>query len=132
MTDVEHIEARWRGLLPDTLGMTLVSVTSEEVVATLVVRDAVCTVGGIAHGGALMAFADTLGAIGTIANLGPDAATATIESKTNFFRPAPLGTTVTGTATPVNRGRRTQTWETAITDANAKLVAKITQTQMVL
>jgi 1,4-dihydroxy-2-naphthoyl-CoA hydrolase len=89
------------------------------------------------HGGAIMAFADTLGAAGTILNL-PDfgttggAGTTTIESKTNFIAAAPLGNRITGEATPLHRGRRTQVWQTRITTAEGRLVALVTQTQLVL
>jgi uncharacterized protein (TIGR00369 family) len=79
-----------------------------------------------------MAFADTLGAVATILNLPPDGTTATVESKTNFFRPAPLGSVVTGRTTALNKGKRLMTWETRVSDASGKLVAVVTQTQMVL
>jgi uncharacterized protein (TIGR00369 family) len=76
--------------------------------------------------------ADTLGALGTIINLPEGAGTTTIESKTNFIGAAPLGTRVIGEATPVHRGRRTMVWQTRVTTAEGKLVALVTQTQMVL
>ena len=79
-----------------------------------------------------MAFADTLGATGTILSLPEGAGTTTIESKTNFIAAAPLGTRVTGEATPVHRGRRTMVWQTRITTAEGRLVALVTQTQLVL
>jgi uncharacterized protein (TIGR00369 family) len=129
---IADIEARLRGLLPDLMGVRLLEAQPERVVATLVVRPDLCTTGGILHGGAVMAFADTLGAVATVANLPEGSGTATIESKTNFFRPAPVGSVVTGTSTPLHRGRRTQTWETRITDGEGRLVASVTQTQMVL
>ena len=132
MTVIESIEQRLRGLFPDLMGIRLTEAEPDRVVAELLVRTDLCTTGGILHGGAIMAFADNLGAVGTVLNLPAGAGTATIESKTNFFRPAPVGTTVTGTTTPLNKGRRTQTWETRITTAEGKLVAVVTQTQMVL
>ena len=128
---IADIETRLRGLFPDLLGIRLIEAQAARVVATLVVRPDLCTTGGILHGGAIMAFADTLGAVATVDNMPEGAGTATIESKTNFFRPAPVGTVVTGTSTPLHRGRRTQTWETRITDAEQRLVASVTQTQMV-
>jgi uncharacterized protein (TIGR00369 family) len=79
-----------------------------------------------------MAFADTLGATGTILNLPEGAGTTTIESKTNFVAPAPAGTRVTGEATPVHRGRRTMIWQTRISTGDGRLVALVTQTQLVL
>jgi uncharacterized protein (TIGR00369 family) len=114
------------------LGIEFVSVTAEKIVAELTVREELCTTNAIAHGGVIMAFADTLGAAGTVANLAPGAGTTTIESKTNFVAPAPLGTRLTGEATPVHRGRRTQIWQTRISTPSGKLVALVTQTQMVL
>jgi uncharacterized protein (TIGR00369 family) len=84
------------------------------------------------HGGAIMAFADTLGAVGTVLNLPPGAGTTTIESKTNFFAAAPAGATVTGVSTPLHRGRRTMVWQTQVALADGKPVALVTQTQMVL
>ena len=132
MTDIAGLEARLRGLFSDLSGLTLVQAEPDRVVATLRVRPDLCTAGGILHGGAIMAFADTLGAVATVLNIPESAGTATIESKTNFFRPAPVETTVTGTTTPLNKGRRTQTWETRVTSAEGKLVAVVTQTQMVL
>jgi uncharacterized protein (TIGR00369 family) len=79
-----------------------------------------------------MAFADTLGAIGTVLNLPEGAGTTTIESKTNFVAPAPAGTRIIGEATPVHRGRRTMIWQTRISTPEGRLVALVTQTQLVL
>jgi uncharacterized protein (TIGR00369 family) len=96
------------------------------------VRPELCTSPAVAHGGAIMAFADTLGAMGTVLNLPPGAGTTTIESKTNFMAPAASGTTVTGEATPLHRGRRTMVWQTRITTDQGRLVALVIQTQLVL
>jgi uncharacterized protein (TIGR00369 family) len=128
---IRSIQEKFKGLLPDLLGMQLVEVTQEKVVATLEVRAELCTAGGVLHGGSIMAFADTLGAVGTIVNLPPGASTATIESKTNFIGGAAQGTTVTGESTPVHKGRTTQVWQTRVTSADGKLVALVTQTQIV-
>jgi len=121
-----------KGILPELLGIQLVEVSQEKVVAVLKVRPDLCTTGKILHGGAIMAFADTLGAIGTVVNLPQGHGTATIESKTNFIGAAAEGTVVTGEATPVHRGRTTQVWQTRISSAEGKLVALVTQTQIVL
>jgi uncharacterized protein (TIGR00369 family) len=126
-----QFQERWKGLLPDLLGVTMVEVSQERVRATLEVRPELCTIGGILHGGSIMAFADTLGAIGTVVNMPPGASTATIESKTNFIGGAAAGTTVTGEATPIHKGRTTQVWQTRITGADGKLVALVMQTQIV-
>lgn len=114
-------------------GVTFVEAEPERVVARMLVRPDLCTLGHTIHGGAVMAFADSVGAAATVINLPPDAkGTTTIESKTNFVGGAKEGTTITATATPVHRGRRTQVWQTRIEGENGKLVAVVTQTQMVL
>ncbi len=117
----------------DLLGIEFVAATKELVRARLLVRPEICTRPSTIHGGAIMAFADTLGAAGTVVNLPAGHSTTTIESKTNFLSGAPLGTTIIGEATPIHRGRRTQVWQTRITRAeDGGLVALVTQTQMVL
>ena len=115
------------------MGVAFSSAGKDEVVATLMVRPDLCTAGNIVHGGALMAFADTVGAAATFLNL-PDSAkgTTTIESKTNFLAAGPVGQTLTAVATPVHRGARTQVWQTRITREDGRPVALVTQTQMVL
>jgi len=114
------------------LGVEFVSAAADRIVARMTVRDDLCTRPAVLHGGAVMAFADTLGAVGTIVNLPAGAATTTIESKTNFIAPAPAGTHVVGEATPIHRGRRTMVWQTRVTNAEGRLVALVTQTQLVL
>jgi uncharacterized protein (TIGR00369 family) len=114
-------------------GVTFVEAGLERVVARMLVRPDLCTLGHTIHGGAVMAFADSVGAAATVINLPPEAkGTTTIESKTNFVGAAKEGTTVTATATPIHRGRRTQVWQTRIEGGDGKLVAVVTQTQMVL
>ncbi len=116
----------------ELLGIEFVHADKERVVAKLTVRAALCARPEIIHGGALMAFADTLGAAGAILNLPEGAGTTTLESKTNFIAGAPLGARLIGEASPVHRGRRTQVWTTRISTAEGRLVAIVTQTQMVL
>lgn len=130
--DAAELNARMKGLLPGLLGIELAEATKERVVAKLDVRQDLCTLGDSLHGGAIMAFADTLGAVGTFMNLPPNHRTTTIESKTNFIGGAPLGSKVTGESTPLHRGRTTQVWQTRITSEAGKLVAIVTQTQMVI
>jgi len=127
-----QMQERLKGILPELLGIQLVEVTPEKVIATLKVRPDLCTTGKILHGGSIMAFADTLGAIGTVVNMPQGHGTATIESKTNFVGGAAEGSVVTGESTPVHKGRTTQVWQTRITNADGKLVALVTQTQIVL
>lgn len=114
------------------LGLRFVAAAKDRVVAELVVRDELCTRPAILHGGAIMAFADTLGAAGTVLNLPAGARTTTIESKTNFLGAAPVGTRVTGEATPLHRGRTTMVWQTRLTTEAGKPVAIVIQTQLVL
>jgi uncharacterized protein (TIGR00369 family) len=116
----------------ELLGIVVTEATKDRVVATLLVRPELCTVPAVLHGGAVMAFADTIGAMGTMLNLPEGAGTTTIESKTNFIGPAPAGITVTGEATPLHRGRRTMVWQTRVTTPEGRLVAVVTQTQLVL
>ena len=114
------------------LGITILSVSPERVEATLEVRDDLCTRPPVLHGGAIMAFADTLGAIATVANLPQGAGTTTIESKTNFFAAVAAGETARAECTPLHRGKTTMVWQTRITRADGRLAAVVTQTQLVL
>jgi len=116
----------------ELLGIHYISASKDRVTAKLIVRDDLCTQPAILHGGAIMAFADTLGAAATILNLRDGAGTTTIESKTNFLAPAPVGTKILGETTPVHRGRRTMVWQTRVTTEAGRAVALITQTQLVL
>jgi uncharacterized protein (TIGR00369 family) len=114
------------------MGVEIVSREKTRVVGRLLVRDDLCTSGGICHGGAYMAFADALGAIGGVLNLPEGARTTTLESKTNFLGGAPAGTTITGEATPLHIGRRSSVWQTRITNDAGKLLALVIQTQMTI
>jgi uncharacterized protein (TIGR00369 family) len=114
------------------MGVEVVEREKTRVVGKLVVREDLCTAGGILHGGAYMAFADALGAIGGVLNLAPGTRTTTLESKTNFLGSAKVGSTVTGEATPLHVGRRSSVWQTRITNADGKLLALVTQTQMTI
>jgi len=116
----------------ELLGIAFVSASPDRIVAEMTVREDLCTIPAVLHGGAIMAFADTLGAMGTIVNLPQGAGTTTVESKTNFVAPAPVGTRVIGETTPVHRGRRTMIWQTRISTSEGRLVALVTQTQLVL
>lgn len=114
------------------MGVTFLEAEKDRVVATMTVREDLCTMGHMIHGGAIMALADTVGAAATVINLPEGAGTTTIESKTNFVGAAPAGTVVRATATPIHRGRRTQVWQTRLETDAGRLVAVVTQTQMVL
>ncbi len=114
------------------LGLELLTVTPDRVEAELRVREELCTRPAVLHGGAVMALADTLGAIATVANLPEGATTTTIESKTNFFAAIPLGDTARAECTPLHRGRTTMVWQTKITRRDGRLAALVIQTQLVL
>jgi uncharacterized domain 1 len=114
------------------LGIEIVSATPERIVGAMRVKPELCTEPAVLHGGAVMAFADTLGALGTVANLSEGGRTVTLESKTNFIGAAPVGSQVVGESTPLHVGRRTMVWQTRVSTQDGKLVAVVTQTQLVL
>ena len=126
------MQQRFKDLLPDLMGVEITQATPDKVVAGLVVRKDLCTIGDNLHGGAIMAFADTLGAVAAILNMPQGARTTTIESKTNFIGGAPLGSRVVGEAVPVHKGRTTVVCQTTVRNEAGKLVALVTQTQLVI
>ncbi|MFN7288455.1 MAG: PaaI family thioesterase [Burkholderiales bacterium] len=126
------IQTRFAGLLPDLMGIEFIETSPDRVVATLKVRPDLCTAGGILHGGSVMAFADTLGAVGTVINLPEGARTTTLESSTKFLAGAPVNTVVTGESTAFHKGRTTMVWQTLIRNEAGKLCAVVTQTQLVM
>ena len=132
MTPLDRIQAN---PLPfaGVLGLEYVSAGADAVSARMVVRPDLCTLRGIAHGGAIMSFADSLGGALAFVNL-PEGAkgTTTVESKTNFVGAAPVGTTLVATCALVHRGRRTQVLQTRVETEQGKLVALVVQTQMTL
>jgi 1,4-dihydroxy-2-naphthoyl-CoA hydrolase len=126
------MQERVKGLLPDLLGIEFTEVTPDKVVAQLTVRKDLCTLGDNLHGGAFMAFADTLGAVAAVLNMPQGSRTTTIESKTNFLGAAPLGGRVVGEAVPVHKGRTTVVCQTSVRNEAGKLLALVTQTQLVI
>ena len=132
MLNAESIQAMLEPLFPGLTGVKLIEVTPERVTADMEVRPDLCTAGGILHGGAYMAFADTLGAVGTVVNLPAGHGTTTTDSSTKFIAGATVGTTVRGEAVALHRGRRTMVWQTSILSTQGKLCAVVTQTQLVL
>jgi len=119
--------------LAGTLGITIDEGSKERVAGKLPVRPDICTAGGIVHGGAIMAFADCLGAVGAFLTLPEGASgTTTIESKTNFLGAGPAGSVLLGEATPVKVGKRLSVWQTRIRTEDGAEVALVTQTQMAL
>jgi 1,4-dihydroxy-2-naphthoyl-CoA hydrolase len=118
--------------LATTLGIELTMAEKDRVVGQLTVREELTTGGQILHGGAFMTLADSLGAIGAVLNLREGTRTTTLESKTNFLGSARVGETITAEATPLHVGRRSSVWQTRITNADGKLLALVTQTQMTI
>ena len=132
MTIEQTIQERFQGLFPDLLGIQIVEANKAWVKAEMLIRDDMCTLPGVMHGGAAMAFADTLGAVATMLNLPEGAGTTTIESKTNFLSGAAAGERLIGECTPLHVGRTTMVWQTRILRQDGRQVAQITQTQLVL
>lgn len=130
--ELEAMQQMINNLFPGLLGITLIDVTTDGITAELNARDELCTLPGTIHGGAVMGFADTLGAYCTGMNLPPGARTTTIESKTNFFRRLDAAKKVIGECTALHKGRTTMVWQTRVTDEDGKLAALVTQTQMVI
>ena len=114
------------------MGITILEAKPDGVVAELFVREDLCTTNSVLHGGAVMAFADSVGAVATVLNLPPGASTTTIESKTNFVAAIKAGETARAECSPVHIGRTTMVWQTRILRRDGRLAAIVTQTQMVL
>ena len=129
---LEQLNARIAPLFPGLMGVEITAVSQERVIARMTVRPDLCTAGGILHGGACMAFADALGAIGTILNLSPDKRTTTTSSSTQFIAGAPVHTVVTGESLALHRGRTTMVWQTTIRSEAGRLCAVVIQNQLVL
>ena len=129
---LEELNHLLQPLFPGLMGVRVTEATPERIVATMQVRPDMCTIGRNLHGGAYMAFADTMGALGTFLNLPPGGRTTTIESKTNFLGAAPSGSVVSGESVPLHRGKTTMVWQTRISNEAGKLIAVVIQTQIVL
>jgi 1,4-dihydroxy-2-naphthoyl-CoA hydrolase len=125
-------DAELQPVFAEFMGMKITHLSHDKVTAEMLVRDELENRMGVLHGGALMALADNLGGTATMANLPEGARTATIESKTNFFSPIPIGDTAHAECTPLHRGRSTMVWQTRITRNDGKLCAIVIQTQIVI
>lgn len=132
MHDIPTIQALLAPLFPGLMGIRLLQAAPDRVLAEMDVRPDLCTTGGILHGGAIMAFADTLGAVGTFLNLADGKGTTTTDSSTKFIAGAAVGTTVRAECVALHRGRTTMVWQTSITNAQGRLCAVVSQTQLVL
>jgi 1,4-dihydroxy-2-naphthoyl-CoA hydrolase len=116
----------------DLLGIRVTTSTPDLVEAEMEVRPDLCTVPAVLHGGALMALADSVGALATVLNLPEGAWTTTIESKTNFLAALPVGEVARAACTPIHKGRQTMVWQTRISRADGRLAGVVTQTQLVI
>ena len=130
--DIASLRTLLAPLFPGLMGIEISEASPERIVATMRVRPDLCTTGESLHGGALMAFADTLGGVGTFVNLPEGKRTTTIESSTKFIGAARVGSVVTGECTALHRGRTTMVWQTRITSDAGKLCGVVMQTQLVL
>ena len=132
MVELQKLQQVLDPLFPGLMGVRLRELAPERVLAELTVRPELCTTGGVLHGGAIMAFADTLGAVGTVLNLPEGKRTTTTDSSTKFIAAARVNTLVSGESVALHRGRTTMVWQTSIRNADGKLCAVVTQTQLVL
>ena len=132
MISLDSMQQLLAPLFPGTMGVRVTELAPQRVVAEMLVRPDLCTAGGILHGGAYMAFADTLGAVGTLVNLPDGKRTTTTDSSTKFIGAAKVGSTVKAESVALHRGRTTMVWQTSIRCEQGKLCAVVTQTQLVL
>jgi uncharacterized protein (TIGR00369 family) len=130
--EASRFQKSLQAAFPGLLGIEFIEVKPERVVASMEARANLSNGADVLHGGAMMAFADTLGAVATIVNLPKGARTTTIESKTNFLGGVATGGRVIGECTPFHRGKTTMVWQTLVKSETGKLCAVVTQTQMVL
>jgi uncharacterized protein (TIGR00369 family) len=130
--ELSQLQALLDRLFPGHLGVKVLEARPDRVVAELEARPELCTTGDILHGGAYMGFADTLGAVGTFLNLRPGQRTTTTDSSTKFMAGARMHSRVRGESVPLHRGRTTMVWHTEIRNAEGKLCAVVTQTQLIM
>lgn len=114
------------------IGVKMTLATKERLEAEILVTPDHCTIPAAMHGGAMMAFADNMGGCGAFLNMPEGMMTTTVESKTNFLRPVPVGQKAIAVTTPVHIGRSLQVWKTEISREDGKIAAIVTQTQMIL
>jgi uncharacterized protein (TIGR00369 family) len=114
------------------IGLRVIAAAADRIEAEFAAVENLGNRNGVVHGGAIMAMADNLGGLATSLNLSKGFTTTTLESKTNFMRPVPLGETARAVCVPLHRGRTTMVWQTTIMRADGKVAAIVTQTQIVL
>ena len=116
----------------DHLGLRILSAQPDRIEAEMLASPQLINRNGTLHGGAVMGMADHLGGLGAFMNIGPTESTATVESKTNFFRAIPAGDMLRGVSVLLHGGRQTMVWQTTLTRSDGKMAAMVTQTQIVL
>jgi 1,4-dihydroxy-2-naphthoyl-CoA hydrolase len=105
-----------------TIGIELITLTPEKVIATMPVDHRTRQPFGLLHGGASAALAETVASLGAFLNIDPEKQAAVgLELNANHLRAKKDGL-VTATATPIHRGRRTHVWEIRIEDESNRLV----------
>ena len=132
MLNLASIQKIIAPLFPGLMGIEFKVIELDRVVAELIVRPDLCTSGDIMHGGAYMAFADTLGAVVTLLNFSDGQRTTTTDSSTKFIAGAKSGSVVVGESIALHRGRTTMVWQTMIKNDQGKLCAVVTQTQLIM
>jgi 1,4-dihydroxy-2-naphthoyl-CoA hydrolase len=132
-TDPANLDANktsvMRGGMPQALGMRVTSLTRKKVLGEMAITPLHLNLNGRVNGGAIMAFADALGAVGAVAHRPPGYRGGTIESKTNFFA-AGVGPVLSAVCVPLHIGRTTSVWQTTIKNVDGSVVAMVTQTQI--
>ena len=118
-----------KGGMPQALGVRVTSLTRKKVIGEMAIKPLHMNLNGRVNGGAIMAFADVLGAVGAVAHRPEGYRGGTIESKTNFFT-AGVGPVLTAVSIPLHIGRTTSVWQTTITNPDGSMVAMVTQTQI--
>jgi uncharacterized protein (TIGR00369 family) len=118
-----------KGGMPKALGIRVTSLTRKKVTGEMPIKPLHMNINGRVNGGAIMAFADVLGAVGAVAHRPPGYRGGTIESKTNFFS-AGVGPVLCAVSIPLHVGRTTSVWQTTISNADGTMVAMVTQTQI--
>ena len=129
---VDQLNQRIAPMFPGLMGVEVLEISPDRVLARMTVRPDLCTAGATLHGGAFMALADALGALGTVINLPAGKRTTTTSSSTQFLAGAPLDSVVTGESLALHKGRTTMVWQTSIRSDTGRLCAVVTQTQLVL
>ena len=132
MPTAEQMQKLIDPLFPGLMGIEIKEATQDKIVATMLVRPDLCTAGGVCHGGAYMAFADTIGAIGTVVNLPPTRAPRRSNPRPIFSAPPRSTPTSPPNRCPCIAASTTQVWQTTIKSEAGKVCAVVTQTQMVL